>query len=158
MASLYELTEQALALQELLENGDIDDEIFADTLESLAIDSKIESICKVIKNLSAEAEALKAEKKRFEARQKAAENGVKRLKDSLLLYMDTVNDKSIKAGLFKVSRRNTQKVVIEDESLLGEYMIPQPAVVDVAGIKECLKAGEKIPGASLVDSPYIIIG
>ena len=40
MASLYELTEQELLLQEMLEGGDIDETTHNDTLESLDIDGK----------------------------------------------------------------------------------------------------------------------
>ena len=49
--SLYNLTIEAQMLQEMLENGDIDETIFQDTLESLDIDTKIENVCKMIRNL-----------------------------------------------------------------------------------------------------------
>ena len=67
MPSLYELTLQAQYLQELLESGDIDETAFADTLEAMDVDTKIENICKVIRNLDADAKAFKEEKDRLAA-------------------------------------------------------------------------------------------
>lgn len=79
-SSLYNLTIEAQMLQEMLENGDIDETIFNDTLESLDIDTKIENVCKMIRNLEQRALMFKTEKDRMSDRQRVAKNGVKRLK------------------------------------------------------------------------------
>lgn len=158
MASLYELTLQAHQLQELLESDVIDEETFNDTLESLDVETKIENICKVIRNLESDAEAFKKEKDRLAARQKTAENGVKRLKQSLVDYLSIRMTKSITTGNFKVSLGSSEKVNIFDESKLPkEFLIPQPPKVDAQGIKTAIKGGATVEGATVEKSNYVTI-
>ena len=158
MASLYELTMDAKLLQDLLESGEIDEETFNDTLESLDVDTKIENICKVIRNLESDAKAFKEEKDRLQARQKTAENGVKRLKDSLLNYLSVTETKKVTAGNFNVSMRTSESVNITNPDVIDEnwlqYLEPK---IDVAGIKTAIKNGEKVAGAELVKNPYVMI-
>ena len=66
------------------ETGEILDSDRLDQLE-MERDTKIENIALYIKNLTADAEALKAEKQSFAERQKAAENKVESLKKYLSL-------------------------------------------------------------------------
>lgn len=158
MASLYELTEMERQLQSLLESEEISQEVFEDTLEGLDVETKIESICKVIRNLDSDAKAFKEEKDRLAARQKTAENGVKRLKDSLLNYLLVTDKKSVKAGFFNVSVRNSESLNVLYEDMIPEdYLIQQPAKVDVSGIKAAIKEGKEIDGVELVKSPYVTI-
>ena len=158
MASLYELTSDALALQEMLESGEIDEQIFNDTLASLEIDTKIENICKMIKNLEADATAYKAEKDRLAAKEKAANNAVDRLKESLLTHLLTLDKKKVGAGTFTVSVSKSKSLNVLYEDMLPEqFFIPQPPKIDKAGITKAIKAGENIAGAELVEKPYVTI-
>ena len=68
------------------ETGEILDSDRLDQLE-MERDTKIENIALYIKNLTADAEALKAEKQSFAERQKAAENKVESLKKYLATYL-----------------------------------------------------------------------
>lgn len=158
MSSLYELTQEAAYLQELLESGEIDEQVFNDTLEAMDIDTKIESICKVIRNLEAAATAYKTEKDRLAAKEKTANNGIARLKESLLNYMLTVNKKKVDAGVFTVSTRMSKSVEVIYEDMLDEkYFVPQPDKIDKAAITKDIKAGEPVTGAKLVERPYVAI-
>lgn len=158
MASLYELTQQAMHLQDMLEAGDIDQEILDDTLESLEVDTKIENICKVIRNLEAQSKACKEEEDRIAAKRKTAENGVKRLKDSLLLYLTATNQPKVEAGLFKVSKGTSKSVAILDENRIPvEYRVAQPDKIDKRAIADALKSGFEIDGAELSESNYVTI-
>lgn len=158
MPSLYELTQDVMYLQDLLENGDIDERIFNDTVEGLCIDEKFENICKVMKNLEHKAAAYKAEIDRMTARKKTLENGVQRLKDSMLNYMVVSDSKKVEAGLFTVSLGKSKSVNVWDETMLpDEYLIPQPAKVDKTAISKALKAGEIVDGAELTESPFVTI-
>ena len=76
--NLYEIDAAILDCVDM-ETGEVIDE---DKLDSLSVerDVKIENICCWIKNLKAEAEALKAEKESFAKRQKTAENKMESLK------------------------------------------------------------------------------
>ena len=158
MTSLYELTQQALYLQDLLQSGDIDEDTFADTLESLDIETKIENICKVIRNLEADAKAFKEEKDRLAAKQKVAENGVKRLKESLLMHLQVTEQKKVQSGLFKVSVGASKAVEIFDErALLDDYLEPQPDKINKTRIAEDLKLGIEVAGARFVENQYVTI-
>lgn len=159
MPSLYEMTQDAAMLQELLESGEIDEQTYADTLDSMDIDTKVENICKMIRNLEAKAAACKVEKERFAEKEKAASNGVARLKESLLTYMLTVDQKKVEAGVFTVSKRASKSVEIDYEDMLDEkYFIPQPDKIDKTAITKDIKAGVEVSGARLVERPYIVIG
>lgn len=156
--NLFELTGNALALQEMLESGEIDEQTFTDTLESLNIDGKIEAVIHVIKNLEAKAEACKKVKDEFAAKQKAAENGVQRLKDNLLTYLQATEQKKLEAGLFTVSRSSSESCeIIFEDMIPDDYMIPQPPKIDKAGIKKAIKNGEEIAGAKLIKTEHVRI-
>lgn len=158
MASLYELTGSAFELQMLLESGDIDEDTYKDTIESLDIETKIENICRVIRNLTAEAEAYKAEKDRLAERQKTAENGIKRLKDSLLHYMLTTEQTKVKQGVFSVRINRTSSVNITDPlSIPPDYLKFSDPQINKAEIKKAIQSGDEIPGAELVTNESIVI-
>lgn len=158
MSSLYELTQDVMYLQALLEEGEIDDGVYADSIESLCVDDKIENICKVMKNLEAKAAAYKAEIDRMNARKKTLENGVERLKESIKNYMVLSNSKKIEAGLFTVSLGKSKSVSIWDETgIPEEFLIHQPSKVNKAAISKALKAGEIVAGAELVENAFITI-
>lgn len=156
--SLYNLTQDALQLQEMLESGEIDEQIFNDTIEAMGIAEKAQNICMVIRNLEAKATAYKQEKDRLAKRQSECENGIKRLKDSLLTHMTLLDSPKLDAGLFSITRCATQSANIVDEKALPEtYLTPQPPKVDKRQILEDLKAGVEISGAELSRSEYLRI-
>ena len=156
--NLYELTANAAYLQNLLEEGDIDEEIFRDSMESLMLDDKVESICKVIRNLEASAAAFKEEEQRLAKKRTTMENGVKRLKESLLNLMETTKCKKYTAGLFTLSLGTSSSVKLTDETALPAcYLTPQPPKVDKTSIGAALRAGQEVPGAELEKSSYVKI-
>ena len=158
MATLYDLTMAAYELQTMLESGDIDEQVFQDTLEGMGGDQKIENTCKVIRNLEAEAAAYKAEKERMAERQKTCENGVKRLKQNLLDYLTACEMPKKKAGLFTVSVGTTKAVNVSNEGLLPDvYFIPQEPKIDKTAIGDALKRGESVPGAELIENRHVRI-
>lgn len=154
MPSLYELTEQELLLQEMLEGGDIDETTHNDTLESLDIDGKMESIIKFIRNSEAEAAMFKSEKNRMDERQKTAENRVLRLKRLILDYMIRTSKSKVAAGLFTVTKIDKQSVNVSDESL-----IPKKYFEKIPKLNKTLlnqdAAIRKIRGVEIINKPYI---
>ena len=88
--TLYEMTTAANALYEMLCNNEIDAQTITDTLEAMGAEEKLESYCKVIRQLEADAEALKAEKARIADKQKTVENSVARMK-IMMLYDEEQN-------------------------------------------------------------------
>lgn len=151
MATLYELTAQANALYEMLQNDEIDEQTFNDTLEAMEADVKVENYCKVIKQFQADAEMFKTEIDRLTARKKAAENAIERMKGALLMFLQGSGQEKVKTGLFSVSTAKTQAVCITDENAIPcKYLVEQPPKIDKMSIKDALKAGEEVNGAALV--------
>lgn len=158
MATLYEMTAQATALYEMLQNEVIDEQTFADTLEALEADLKVENYCKVIKQFQADVEMFKTEIDRLTARKKTAENAVERMKGALLMFMTASGQNKVKAGSFAVTTATTQAVQITDESAIPcKYLVEQPPKVDKMSIKDALKAGEEVAGAALVTNTGVRI-
>lgn len=151
MATLYELTEQAVYLYELLQEGEIDEQTFNDTLEGIGIDEKAENYCKIIKQFQADAETYKKEIDRLTARKKAADNAVDRMKSALLLFMQQTKQDKIKAGTFSIYTATTDKVNVTNENEIPcVYLVEQPPKVDKESIKKASKNGETVAGAELV--------
>ena len=158
MATLYELTTQAAALYEMLQAAEIDEQTFNDTLDAMGAADKVESYCKVIKQLQSDVDMFKGELDRLTARKKTAENGVERLKGALLVFMQQSGQDSVKAGSFAVSTAKTQAVNITDEKAIPcRFLVEQPPKIDKASIKTELKAGVKISGAELVTNTGVRI-
>lgn len=158
MSSLYELTNIAVELEEMLMSGNIDETTYNDTIEGLDIETKIENICKIIRNLTAESEMYKAEKDRLAERQKTAENGIKRLKESLLNYMQMTNQSKVKQGVFSVRINKSESVnIIDPLSVPAEYLKFSEPQINKAEIKKAIKSGEVISGAELIENSSIVI-
>ena len=156
--NLYQLTGAAMQLQEMLEAGEIDKAVYDDTLEGLDIDTKVENICKVIRNLDAQAKAFKEEKDRLAEHEKVAKNGVTRLKESLLMYMQACDKKKLDAGTFTVSRSKSTSVKIFDETgVPEEFLVYQPATIDKTAVAKAIKAGQVVAGAELEEREYVRI-
>lgn len=153
MATLYEMTAQANALYEMLQADEIDEQTFNDTLEALGTAEKVESYCKVIKQLQSDIDMFKGEIDRLTARKKTAENAVDRMKNALLTFLQFSGQDKVKAGSFAVSTATTQAVQITDEKAIPcIYLVEQPPKIDKIGIKNALKAGEEISGAELINN------
>lgn len=147
---LYELNESFQNIQSLIEEGQ---EGLEDTLESieLAIEEKLESVGKVIRNLEGEATKFKEEEKRLADRRRSLENNIKYLKQYAENSMLVTGDKKIKAGLFTFAlQKNPPSVsVFNDVIVPKKYYIPVDPKLDKTKIKEDLKNGESIPGVEL---------
>ena len=150
---LYEIDNEILNCVDI-ETGEIFDEERFETL-SLERDAKVENICLWIKNLKAEAEALKAEKEVFAARQKAAENRMESLKRYISGYLEGTTFESAKV---KVSFRKSESVEIMEGAVIpDEYLRFKEPEVNKTELKKALKAGLSIEGAYIVESQNIQI-
>ena len=136
------------------ETGEIFD---VDKFEELNLerDARVENICLWIKNLKAQAEALKAEKEAFAQRQKAAENKMESLKRYISSYLDGTKFESAKV---KVSFRKSESVEIADGVILpDEYLRFKEPEVNKTELKKALKSGVSVAGVRLVTNNNIQI-
>lgn len=148
--NLYEMTTAAASLYELLTSGEIDEQTFADTLAAMGSEEKLESYCVVIRQLEADAEALKAEKDRIYKKQQVAENSIARMKSAMVDFMSAQECKKTKAGIFTVSLSESKAVNITDENKVpARFLVEQPPKVDKKAIREELMAGGEVAGCEL---------
>lgn len=151
--NLYEIDNEILGCVDA-ETGEIFD---IDKFEELELtrDTKIESICLWIKNLKAEAEALKAEKDAFAARQKSAENKMESLKRYISGYLDGTPFKNAKV---QVSFRKSEAVEIMEGAIIpDEYLRFKEPEVNKTELKKALKSGIVLEGVSIVENQNIQI-
>lgn len=159
MAKLYDLDQGIL---ELLENGfnyecvdeetgEIDKEAVFEYLEALSLERavKIENIALYVKDLLADAQAIKAEetklKKRREAKEKKAERLTEFVKESLL----RCGDESFETPRCVLCFRTSKAVVVTDESKLDKRYVKETVTyaVDKTAIKTAIDKGEEVAGA-----------
>ena len=151
--NLYEIDAEILGCVDI-ETGEIFD---VDKFEELSLtrDAKIENICLWIKNLKAQAEALKAEKDSFAQRQKAAETKMESLKRYIAGYLEGTAFESAKV---KVSFRKSESVEIMEGAVIpDEYLRFKEPEVNKAELKAALKSGVKIEGVSIVENQNLQI-
>lgn len=180
MMKLYEISGQFAQLFDRLEDltdEDMTDEersdfeqAWFDTLEVIEgeFELKAESIALYIKDLSARAEAIKAEEKRLAARRKTCENRAAGLKVYLKNCMEQMKLKKVETARAKVSLRGTApSLIIADEPAfiamledtgreeLLKYSQPE---IRKNEVKALIKAGEQFDGAELVPGQTVVIG
>lgn len=146
MSSLYDIDTRLYSLLDE-ETGEITD---VEAFEKIQLerDEKIENIALWVKNLKADAEALKAEKLAFAERQKAAEKKIDSLKH---LLSDALGGQAFKTARVALSFRKSSEVQIDDiEELSDEYLRYKAPEPDKAAIKVAINEGNEVAGAKLV--------
>ena len=115
---LYKLTGQYLQLEEMMEDPDIDPVILQDTRDALdgEFSEKLENCGKILKNFTADQEAIDAEIKRLQAKKKTLANREKNFKQYIKSCIQAAGKKKERTTLFLFSiREGSDSVVIEDE-------------------------------------------
>ena len=167
---LYELTNQWNAFQEAIDCGEFDDpQAITDTLESIQeeFDEKCEHIALLIKNLTAEADAIKAEAKNLSDRAASKERTVERLKNYLSQNLLMIGQETLETPRCKLSFRKSEALQIYDESKLlnairasgidGLAQTVESIKYDKKAIKDAIKSGAVLAGASIVTNKNIQI-
>ena len=156
--TIYEI-DQAIMECVDLETGEIIDTDKLNELE-LERESKIEGVACWIKDLKAEAEALKNEKQALAERQRVAENKAESLKKWLAYALQGEKFKTPKCA---ISFRKSEAVEVTDEGLnnlmkehdeLLTYKAPEP---NKTAIKQAIKDGLNVAGVQLVQNTSVII-
>jgi hypothetical protein len=156
--TLYELSTQYRALEEAL--GSMDDaEQVQSALAELndlgdSIQDKALGIARVLKNLGAEVDAIKAEEQRLATRRKTVENNITRLKTYAVEMLDAAGIDSAKDDLFSVRVQDSPPSVdVHDPDLVPEtYYVSVDPRLDKRSLLDDLKAGKDVPGAALMRS------
>lgn len=149
---LYEINEAILACVDP-ETGEADCEKLDELM--LMREEKLENLALWVKDLKAEADAIKAEEKALAERRQAKE----RKAESIKAYLE----KELAGQKFETSRavcsfRKSQRVEITDlDKIPDDYLRYSTPTADKTAIKAAIKDGIDIEGAELVDSVTMTI-
>ena len=162
MRALYDIDAAILACVDQ-ETGEILDPEKLDALQ-MEREQKLESVALWIKDLKAEAEAVKAEADKLTARKKAVENKIDGLKQWLLYAL---NGEKLKTARCNVYQTHSQKVVIDDEKALVDMLMTSPfgekflrvkePEIDKNALKDSMKQGYEYEFAHLEQTESVVI-
>ena len=153
--TLYEMSEAARQLYNLLEAGEIDEQTVTDTMESIGASEKLESYIHVQRKIESEIAAFDAEIDRMTERKNSLKKQVERLKSATVDFMRATNQKKATAGTFTLTvRENKSCEIIDAAKIPTEYLrqIPAKTEPDKKAMLAALKDGAEIAGAQLKTS------
>lgn len=155
--SLYELTSEfEAAMQQIVvdaETGEVSGFEAVDSL-NVAFEDKAEAYAVMIKNLAAEAAAIKTERDRMKEREDAIKRRMDSMKQHLAESMIAVGKNKISTAKAALSFRKSVQVSITNDVMLPDDLckVVVDRKPDKTAIGKLLKAGETVPGAELVEN------
>lgn len=157
MANLYELMGEYEVLQKMVDDEGVAADAVAAYLDRLdeskgSLRDKVDNICRVLKNLDGDIDAIKKEEKRLKARRQARENNVEKLREWVFSSMSILEVQEIKTDVFTVSVVNgREKVVIVDESKIPEDFWKVKRDPDTKKLMDAYKEdGEIVAGVDII--------
>ena len=153
--TLYEIKEQFLTvLNGLSIDEDTGELIGADALDAIESEfqDKAVAIGCYIKELCAEAAAIKAEETELEKRRKSRENKAEKLKAYLAETMQTLGKEFVEDPKLRISFRPSAAVEATDETLIPAEYWKETVTrkMDKKKISDAINAGISVPGAEIV--------
>jgi chromosome condensin MukBEF ATPase and DNA-binding subunit MukB len=162
MRPLYEINQDILdCIND--ESGEILDVEKLDALQ-MEREAKLEGVALWVKDLKAEADAVKAEADKLTARKRALDNKIDGLKEWLKFAL---NGEKLKTPRCNVYQTHNQRVTVADEAKLISFLqtLEDPEKflrfkdpeLKKDDIKKALKEGTIIPGAALEETEGLVI-
>ena len=162
--SLYELSSTYLEALEVLTDPEADLPIEAvnDTLEGLSggLEDKAVNVAKFLRNMEATAQAIKDAEAKMAKRRKSLENRVTWMKSYLKGSMEHTGITKIECPYFKIAiQSNPASVsILNEESIPADYKEQVISWrIDKTAIKNAIKGGKTIPGATLTNGTRLAI-
>lgn len=157
--TLYEIDKALMAAFDAAvdaETGEIiNDDAYADFCQlDMDRDAKIENVGLWIKDLKAEAEAIRAEELLLSGRRRAKENKLEQLKSWLSYALD---GEKFETAKLRISYRKSQSVEADLDKLPDKYLRFRDPEPDKKKLAADLKAGKEIPGAVLIEKQNLQI-
>ena len=162
MRALYEIDQEILDCVDL-ETGEILDTEKLDALQ-IERERKLEGVALWIKDMKAEAAAVKEEADKLTARKKALDNKIESLKNWLLYAL---GGEKLKTPRCSVYQTHSQRVNVTDEEQLFGYIysLSAPSAflrykdpeLNKDEIKKAMKDGKEFPGAVLEETESVVI-
>ncbi len=143
---LYEIAEEYATLIDMLSDEEVEEQTIRDTLEAIDMEfeDKADNYAKIIWELEAGAEALKAEERRLFSRRKTLENRSQWLKRELEANMRFTGKTKFRTDLFSFNIQKNgglQPIVIDGvlEDIPGRFLIPQPPIINNEAVRKLLE-------------------
>ena len=161
MRALYDIDQEILDCVDA-ETGEILDVEKLDALQ-MEREAKLEGVALWVKDMKAEAAAVKEEADKLTARRKALENRMESVKAWLL---QALNGEKLKTPRCKVYQMHSQRLKVADEAGLISFLktledpgrfVRYTEELRKDEIKKALKEDYEIPGASLEETESIVI-
>ena len=162
MRALYDIDQEILDCVDL-ETGEILDSEKLDALQ-MEREAKLEGVALWVKDLNAEAAAVKEEADKLTARKRALDNKIAALKMWLLMALD---GQKLKTPRCNVYQTHSQKVVIDDEKALIDMFMTSPfgekflrmkePEIDKVALKDSMKHGFEFEFAHLEETESVVI-
>lgn len=158
---LYEIDQSMESLIDPETGELLDYEAFAKL--QMEREAKLENMALWIKDLRAKAEGIKAEKKKLEDRQRAAENKAKRLTEYLALAL---NGQKFETARVEVSYRKSAAVEVSDQGAAIDWLSANgyddrlqyaAPTISKTDLKDLIQSGVAVPGAEIVERRNIQI-
>ena len=163
MRALYEINQDILDCCDL-ETGEILDTAKLDALQ-MEREAKLEGVALWVKDLKAEAAAVKEEADKLNARKKALDNKIEGLKNWLLFALGGEKLKTARCNVYQT--HSTKLNVIDEMSVVNwiqtncqepeqflKFTLPE---IRKDAVKAELKSGVEIPGAALETTESVVI-
>jgi sugar-specific transcriptional regulator TrmB len=150
--TLYEITSDYMQLMQMMEDPELDPQTLADTMEGIEgeLEDKADNYARVMKNMEADLNGIKAEIERLSTRKKTIENNIKRMKEALQFSMETTGKTKFKTELFSFGiRKNAPAVVMDEpyiENVPERFLKYSDPTINRSAIKEAIQNGEDLEG------------
>ena len=156
--TIYEITNDYLQLMQMMEDPELDPQTLADTMEGIEgeLEDKADNYARVMKNMEADLNGIKAEIDRLSTRKKTIENNIKRMKEALQFSMETTGKTKFKTELFSFGiRKNAPAVVMDEpyiENVPERFLKYSDPTINRTAIKEAIQNGEDLEGLAHLES------
>ena len=160
MANIYELTYSIKLLWDLMDQGELDDDVLKDAMMNSQEDlkDKLEGYCKFIRQMESDVDGISVEIKRLQDRKAVLKNTIDRSKKVMQMAMETAGEKKVKGQIFTISiQANPESVVLDEsyiENIPPEYLKVKDPDIDKAKLKEDLKNGVNLDGIAHLEQNY----
>ena len=144
---LYEIADEYRSLLEMIESGEIPEEAIADTLEAVGgeLDTKLDGVIGYVKELYAEAAAIKVEADKLAARAKAKTRKAEGLSLYITRVLEGLGRASFENEHHKISFIRSTAVRITDEAAFIEWARENaPEAIKIAASAKKSVIGELI--------------
>ena len=160
---LYELTQSMEELKQLIQEGELDNDMLLSTLESVELDieTKADNICCIIKELGGNINTLSSEKERLAGLSERYKKNIDQLKNYLKINLVKVGKEKLKTDRFYISVSNRkQKLVINEELLSNNYKYEETQIItkiDRDKIADDINNGVVVDGVTLEEVKALTI-